>query len=222
MSNDLVSRMTAKVGTVASLKKDTVKKAKQSSATERREALKKAISEMDSERIEQTRELMSRYVDVMVTLDPEQTKDLTPTQAKALMEEDTLRREIQDLVDARKETIKDLVFQAITEQAAAAGAEEPELTNGEIVVEELGRRFTREGAGYSEASFNMKALREALGDDAKKVIVEETKVVESVDEDALNSLISGNPELLEKVRGSLVPGKVRKGSFYNREFRSEK
>lgn len=219
MSKDLLARMNIKAGTVASLKKESAPAIKPSSATERREALKKAISEMDAEKIERSREVMTRYVDSMVTLDPEQSAQLSPAQAKALMEEDNLRREILDLVDARKETIKELVFRSITEEAAAAGAEDPEYTNGEIVVEELGRRFTREGAGYSAPTFNMKALKEALGIYAEDVIYKEMKPTESVDEDALNELLSGNPELLEKVRKALVPGKPKKGSFYNRSVK---
>ena len=222
MSKSLLARMDLKAGAVAALKKDLAPAPKATSSADRREQLKQAIAEMDGEKIEQVRDVMTRYVDSMVTLDPEQTTALTPAQSKALMEEDILRREIADLVEARKETIKELVFRAITEDAAEAGAEDPELTNGEIVVEELGRRFSREGAGYSAPTFNIKTLRAALGDDAEAVIKTETKVVESVDEDALNSLIAGNPELLEKVRGALTPGKVRKGSFYNRELRSEK
>ena len=222
MTKNLQATLAAKLGTVAELKKDLQPAAKPTSAADRREQLKKAIAEMDGDQIERAREVMTRYVDSMVTLDPEQAGVLTKAQSKSLMEEDILRREIADLVEARKETIKELVFRAITEEAAEAGADDPELTNGEIVVEELGRRFSREGAGYSAPTFNLKALRAALGDDAEAVIKTETKVVESVDEDALNSLIAGNPELLEKVRGALTPGKVRKGSFYNRELRSEK
>ena len=216
MSKDLLTRMNLKAGTVASLKKEAVAKPKASSAVERREALKQAIVEMDSEKIERAREIMTRYVDTMVTLNPEETKELTPAQAKALMEEDNLRREVADLIDARKETIKELVFQALTEEAAAAGAEDPEYVNGEIIVEELGRRFTREGAGPGTPTFNMAKLKAVLGDDADKVIVKETKVVETLNEDALNDLLAGNPELIESIRETLVPGKPKKGSFYNR------
>lgn len=222
MSKDLLARMDMKAGAVAALKKDLAPAPKATSSADRREDLKRAIAEMDGEKIESVREVMTRYVDSMVTLDPEQTSTLTPTQSKALMEEDVLRREIADLIEARKETIKELVFRAITEEAAEAGAEDPELTNGEIVVEELGRRFSREGAGYSAPTFNLKTLKTALGDDAAAVIKTETKVVESVDEDALNSLLAGNPELIENVRAAMVPGKVRKGSFYNREARDDK
>lgn len=218
--SDLVARMQGKAATVASLKKEAAPAPKPTSAADRREALKKAISELDEQQIERAREVMTRYVDSLVTLDPEQTTELTPTQAKALMEEDLLRREIDDLTTARKETIKQLVFQAITEEAAAAGADDPEYTNGEIVVEELGHRFTREGAGPGTPSFNLKKLKEAIGDEAyARVIKEETKVVETLDEEALSDLLAGQPELVEKVRKTLVPGTAKKGSFYNRKLR---
>lgn len=219
MTKDLQERMSAKVGTVASLKKELVPARTATSSADRREDLKKAIAEMDSEKIEQVRDVMTRYVDSMVTLDPEQAGVLTKAQSKSLMEEDVLRREIADLVEARKETIKELVFNHITEVAAEAGAEDPETVNSSIEVEELGRRFSREGAGYSSPTFNMKALKEALGEDAAKVVQVEYKPVETVNEDVLNSLLSGNPELVEKVRSAMVPGKVKKGSFYNRPIK---
>ena len=219
MTKNLQATLAAKLGTVAELKKDLQPAAKPTSAADRREQLKKAIAEMDGDQIERAREVMTRYVDSMVTLDPEQAGVLTKAQSKSLMEEDILRREIADLVEARKETIKELVFNHITEVAAEAGAEDPETINSSIEVEELGRRFSREGAGYSAATFNLKALKEALGDDADAVIKTEVKIVESVDEDALSSLLAGNPELIEKIRATLVPGKVKKGSFYNRPIK---
>lgn len=219
MTKDLQERMSAKVGTVASLKKDLAPAPKPSNAAARRDEWKRVIADLDSTKIEYVRDLMTRYVDSMVTLDAESTKALAPAQRKAIMEEDLVRREIGDLLESRKEVIKELVFQTITEEAAEAGAEEPELVNGEIVVEELGHRFTREGAGYSSPTFNMKALKEALGEDAAKVVQVEYKPVETVNEDVLNSLLSGNPELVEKVRSAMVPGKVKKGSFYNRPIK---
>lgn len=219
MSNDLQTRLNAKVGTVAALKKEMTPAPKPSNSAARRESLKQAIADLDSSRIEHVRDLMTRYVDSMVTLDAEDTKMLAPAQRKALMEEDLMRREIADLIESRKETIKELVFQTIIEEAAEAGAEEPELTNGEVVVEELGHRFTREGAGYSSPTFNMKALKEALGDDAGKVIVTEYKPVESINEEVLNSMLAGDPALIEKVRSAMVPGKPKNGSFYNRPIK---
>ena len=107
MTKNLQATLAAKLGTVAELKKDLQPAAKPTSAADRREQLKKAIAEMDGEKIDQVRDVMTRYVDSMVTLDPEQTTALTPAQSKALMEEDILRREIADLVEARKETIKE-------------------------------------------------------------------------------------------------------------------
>lgn len=219
MTKDLQERMTAKVGTVASLKKGLAPALTPSNAAARRDEWKRVIADLDSAKIEHVRGLMTRYVDSMVTLDAEETKALAPAQRKALMEEDLVRREIGDLLESRKEVIKELVFQTITEEAAEAGAEEPELVNGEIVVEELGYRFTREGAGYSSPTFNIKALKEALGEDADKVVTVEYKPVESVNEDVLNSLLAGNPDLIEKVRAAMVPGKVKKGSFYNRKLK---
>lgn len=224
MTKDLAARLQS-TATLAQLKKDTPAVApKTPSAAERREALKKSISELDATQIERTREVLTRYVDSMVTLDPEQTKELTPAQAKALMEEDIQRREIDDLLTARKETIKELVFQAITEQAAAAGAEDPEYTNGEIVVEELGHRFTREGAGPGNATFDVKKLKavlaEEVGDECLDLYVTtEWKPVESLNEEAINDLLAGNPELIEKVRETMIPSKPKKGSFYNRKVK---
>lgn len=219
MSKDLQARLNAKVGTVAALKQEMTPKAKPSNSAARREEWKKVIADLDSSRIEHVRDLMTRYVDSMVTLDSDETKTLEPAQRKALMEEDLMRREIGDLLESRKETIKGLVFQTIINEAAEAGADEPELVNGEVVVEELGHRFTREGAGYSSPTFNMKALKEALGDDAAKVVTVEYKPVETINEEVLNSMLAGDPELIEKVRSAMVPGKPKNGSFYNRPIK---
>lgn len=224
MSKDLATKLQAKPLTVAQLKKDNAPAPKVSSAAERRANLKKAIAELDAEKIERAREVMNRYVDSLVTLDPEQTTELSPAQAKALMEEDLLRREIQDLTEARKETIKELVFQSITEEAAAAGAEFPEYTNGEVVVEELGHRFTREGANAGTATLNVEKLKDVLTeyvgeDQLHYYVTTEYKPVDVVNEEALNNLLAGAPELIEKVRETLVPGKPKKGSFYNRPIK---
>lgn len=223
MTKDLATRLQS-TATLAQIKKATVTPVKTPGAAERREHLKKAISELDDAQIERTRDIMTRYVDTMVTLDPEQTNELSPAQRKALMEEDLQRREILDLVEARKETIKELVFQAITEEAAAAGAEDPEYVNGEIVVEELGHRFTREGAGPGNATFDIKKLKEVLAEEVgegclDQYVTTEWKPVESLNEDAINDLLAGNPELIEKVRETMVPGKPKKGSFYNRKVK---
>lgn len=224
MTKDLAARLKSKA-TLAQLKKETPAVApKAPSAVERREALKKAIADLDEKQIDRTRYILTRYVDSMVTLDPEQTKELTPAQRKALMEEDLQRREIDDLLTARKETIKELVFQAITEEAAAAGAEDPEYTNGEILVEELGHRFTREGASLGTASFDIKKLKavlaEEVGDECLDLYVTtEWEPKDVLNEEAINDLLSGNPELIEKVRETMVLGKPKKGSFYNRKVK---
>lgn len=220
MTKDLQTRLKSLPSVIAQLKEEAAPEPKRVTAEERRLALKKAIVELDAEKIERSREVLTKYVDSLVTLDPEATAELTPAQSKALMEEDNLRREIEDLLTARKDTIKSLVFQAIIEEAAQNGAEDPELANGEIVVEELGRRFTREGAGPGKPTIDLKKLKEVLGDDAKKVVkVEIPKPVEVLDEDALNDLLSGNPDLIESVRKALVPGKPKLGSFNNRPVR---
>ena len=107
---------------------------------------------------------------------------------------------IQDLV-------KSLVYRSMDLSMAEQGEEFPEQTNAVLDVPELGKRFSREGAGRKAATFDLEALRAAVGDEVfEKITAEKVVVTREVDEAALTAAVLADPSLLETVRDAVVPG----------------
>lgn len=101
------------------------------------------------------------------------------------------------------EVVRNLVFRSM--DIAFGDDEFPEAVNGYIDVPELGKRFCREGAGRKEATFDMDALRELLGDELFDQVTIK-KVEYKVDETALAKLGISKPGLLEQLRDVVKPG----------------
>jgi hypothetical protein len=88
-----------------------------------------------------------------------------------------------------------------------SGEEFPEHANGFIDVPELGKRFCREGAGRKEATVDFKALRAAVGDELfAEITREKIEIKYELNEATLAAAVLANPDLLEQVRETVVPG----------------
>lgn len=190
----------------------------------RKKALQLAVKNSDRKVLAQLRKAMRTYVSNMAEIVMDTPRELTVEEARDLMAEDQKLREIDDFLKARRDTHKELVFTAIDEQLRARGIDDPENQNGEIVVPELGKKFKREGAGFKDATLDLKALEALLGEDAKKVFKERivpATVVKDVDEEALGKLILEDPKVLEKVRSVLIPGGLKPARFVVRDMTEE-
>lgn len=193
---------------------------KRSNLATRKAALVEAVAKSDRKVLARLRAGMRRYVSGMADVEMTEPRVLTPTEAQDLMTEYLSRKEIDEFLASRKDTIRDLVFAAIDEELRAKGVDEPESTNGSIYVPELDKRFCKEGAGYKPPTLDLKRLKALLGDDAQSVFVEKVvpaTTVEELDEDALGRLIMDKPEVLERVRESLNPGQLKSARFTVRD-----
>jgi len=189
----------------------------------RKAALKKAVAELDMERLGVLGRRMASYIDKVCTPDIVEPRMLTELEAFSLMEEYIDQREIAEFLTTRRETMKELVFGAIDAENTAKGFD-PEITNGEIPVPGLGKVFRKEGAGRSEPDFDEKKLRKLLGDRADRVYREEIipeQRTEVLDEEALLRLAQEDPSVMEVIRESLIPGKPKNPRFVVRDLSEE-
>lgn len=193
-------------------KKDPEKKVRDSKATRMAE-WDKALDKLPIEKLVELQEKMSDFVDLkfakVVATDP---RLLTREEQYRVVDEWITMEEIKDAFDARHNRIRLMVLEHITKVWEQAGDKDPANKNGEIVVEELGYKFCKEGTGYKEPSLDLKKLRELLKSDWDKVtdrvmIPAHTEVV--FNEYKLKALLRDNPKRLEDVRTSLIPGEAK-------------
>lgn len=190
----------------------------------RKAALKKAVADLDMERLGALGRKMSGYIDKISTPDVVEPRPLTPLEAFNLMEEYADLREISEFLVVRRETMKDLVFGAIDAENSAKGLD-PEVTNGEIPVPGLGKSFRKEGAGRTDPDLDEKKLMKVLDpEDVAKVFREEVvpaTTITVLDEERLLRLAQEKPEVMEKIRDALVPGKPKSPRFVVRDLAEE-
>ena len=130
---------------------------------------------------------------------------LTTDQAVLAMEHVLHIKAAKDLIDAIYEATRAMVYR--TMDLAFADEEFPEHTNGVIDVPETGKRFAREGAGRKAATIDNKALADAIGAELwDEISTEQVTVKRVIDEEKLAAVVADHPELLEAIRGAVVPG----------------
>lgn len=197
---------------------------KKANLAARKKAFQAAVANSDKKVFASLRASMRKYVSSMAEIEMTEPRELTPAEAQALMSEVLTLKNITEFLASRNDTAKEIVFTAIDEKLRAKGIDDPEMQNGSIPVPELGKTFKREGAGFKDATLDLTALEAALGEDASKVFVEKTipaKVVKEVDEEALGKLIMDKPDVLDKVRKTLIPGGVKPARFVIRDYNPE-
>jgi hypothetical protein len=147
---------------------------------------------------------------------------LDENEALNLMSQFIDLRNIEVMVKADREAIKERVMASMTEDLAAQGEEFPEHVNASIDVPQLGYRFAREGTGRQDPGVDEAKLAGLLGDD----LWHQVTTVEIIPERKVRKLDIGlvmeaarqDPSILEKLRNSLKVGGWKSPSFTIRKL----
>ncbi len=197
-------------------------------AAKRKDAHKKMLEDFDLDALLAMQEKMAQTVD-RITANQMDLKAglLDEGTARELMVEILDQTDIKELLEVRRDMIRSVVFEHITEINSRQGAADPENTNGSLEVPELGKRFSKESCGRKPPKVDQEALMEELGDDFDKAcrieVIPEHVVPESqeyvLDHDKLQKMAEEDPAVLEKIRRCLIPGDYRTPRFHIRDMR---
>lgn len=117
---------------------------------------------------------------------------------------------VKELIDATYEAARESVYRTMNAALAAEGVDFPEHTAADLDVPELGKRFSRQGGGRKDASFDEEALRAILGEEAWAAVTTEevipAQTVQVVDNAKLSAYLNAHPAMIEQVRDAVVPG----------------
>lgn len=191
---------------------------------QREEEWKKALASQDETKLLEMQETMSNYVDLVskheIKFD-ELPKELTKDDRVRLMKEHTMFKDMDEFLKIRREWIRSVIFEIITEMNRKKGVEDPEHATGSVEVPELGKRFAKNGGGRKDPILDEEKLKTLLGAqwaDAcevefvpRQVIEEHTELRFSIEK--VMKLAENDLTVLEKVRESLTPGDWKSNSF---------
>lgn len=216
---------------VSQANENAIYEEQRSTSSARKLAWRSALARRDRGQLRKAYETMRSYVKLAKTNSDIVEQDpsvLSPAESRSLMQQFIDLRNIEVMVKADREAIKDRVFASMTEELAAKGEEFPENTNASIDVTDLGYRFDRYGAGRYNPELDEATLRESLGEDVwdkvtRLEIIPEQKI-RTLDYGLLIQVAHNHPELavLEKVRGALILGAWKKPSFTIRPLKDQK
>lgn len=208
-------------------------KSPRSTIAQRKAALSEALSGDDSDEAKTQlialQETLSNFVDsldssdIKLALDEEGALAVTAEQKVALMRRYQDAKSIKELAEVVNAGLKAIVGEMVTAQVAADNPKEPhpEHVSGSIIVPELGKRFCKEGAGRKTPFLDQKRLAELLGEDVWSQVVETRAVpaheVTELSESKLMALAATDPDVLQKIAASLVPGGWKNWSFTVRD-----
>jgi hypothetical protein len=191
----------------AGIKKELAKIPRTTVAS-RRTQLKDDLEQLKESRLEEIRYEMASYIDLILTpLGDEPV--LSEESAFVLVRQAIATRLLKDLFEIVHTKIKDAAFLHFNASLDKEGYEDPENTNAQLEVPELGMKLAREGAGRQDATIDETKLKEGLGDLWEKVYNREIipeREVWTLNVDALWNLVQNDPTLLRVVGDSLQPG----------------
>jgi hypothetical protein len=189
-----------------------------STVATRKAAQRKAIEELDIDRLLELQAKMNSLIDVITGNDLAAWDDvLDEEKATKLMAETLDVKEVAEALDARRDMVKEAVFTHIDR---VFGPNE----NGHVDAPDLGKKFTREGCGYGTPRVDEQRLQGLLGDrwvDAcEEVIIPptEARIEYKLSIEKVLDLAHQDPEVLEALRTCLVPGKPKSPRFVVRDL----
>ncbi len=142
-------------------------------------------------------------------------------------EELLAQRNLKELLEVRKEMIREAVFNSLNLQLGAEGVEDPENTNGSIPVPELGKRLSREACGPKDPKLNEEKLEIDLGEERWLQVCEVEEIPEQVipahtqytlSVERLMKLAESDLSILEIVRDCLEVGGYKTPRFFVRNL----
>lgn len=203
----------------ALLPQEAPKPAKSTAAT-RQDAQRRAIESFDLDRLLAIQEVCESLIDTITANELGAGEVvLSGDKASALMGEFLDEREVEDLLKARKEMIRETVFAHLDETAGVG-------QNGSINVPEKGKRFVREGCGDPVPAVDEQRLQALLGNRWIDACVEEIVPAQVIPErieytlsiEKVLELGRKDHSVLEALRSCLVPGKPKSPRFTVRDL----
>ena len=187
------------------------KAAKKDTVQARKDKLREAVARYDVDTLVQLHDRLEGYVDKMFRPVVTAPRKLTEDEVKAAYTEFLERRDLAELFGVRYEDLRTLVLMSIDEALREQG-KDPEVTNGELPVPGTDKVFRKEGAGRKDPDLDERKLLEMLGDRAAEVqdevfIPAHTETV--LNREKLMRLAQQQPEVMEMIRDSLIPGEVK-------------
>lgn len=182
-------------------------------ATRKRDNVR-AIAEFDLDRLLALQEKMAKLIDTLTA--NELSADggvLDGQKAAALMGEYLDERDITEFLAARREMIRQAVFDHLDE-----------VGESELPVPEHGKKFCRDGGGYGTPRVDEQRLQALLGDrwiDAcEEVIIppQPERIEYQLSLEKLLAMGREDPAVLETLRSCLVPGKPQTPRFVVRDL----
>ncbi len=206
-----------------------VSKAEKSTVAQRKTLSRLAIEKHDSERLADLEEKAAALIATINSnlIDLKKPRLLTKRKAKALTEELLAQRDLKELLEVRKEMIREAVFNSLNLQLGAEGVEDPENTNGSIPVPELGKRLSREACGPKDPKLNEEKLEIDLGEERWLQVCEVEEIPEQVipahtqytlSVERLMKLAESDLSILEIVRDCLEVGGYKTPRFFVRNL----
>lgn len=203
--------------------KTLVKKSNKNTVATRKEKLRESIDKVDVDALVKIQEEMDSFVNKMNLVHTKNDLDVLLVDDDSLMDEIITLKNIQEFLDVRRDMIKEIVFEKINNKIRVEDPDNDDVenTNGFIEVDELGKKFCREGAGRGEPTLDIDKIKEVFGDDAlefvkQEIIPEQRKEV--IDEDLFVGFLAKNPDAITKVSEAIVPGKLRSPRFVVRDI----
>jgi hypothetical protein len=190
---------------------------------QRKDSHRNMLDGFDIDKLLTMQDKMSRAIDRMTAnqIDLEEPGVLGPEKAEELMIEILEQTDIKELLEVRRELIRAAVFAHITEEARREGRSDPEFAPGSVAAPGLGKKFVREGGNRAAPTLDETMFREALGAAWEEVydvqVIPEQVIPEHVeytlDPEKIMRMAEKDPQVLEALRSSLIPGSRRTPTF---------
>ena len=187
-------------------------------------AAEAVITSKDPEALAEIRKVFTDWVKFVKT-SPDidaQTLAADPKAKLHLMKEFLAYDKAFYYLQADRERIRKLVFEAVALNAAAAGASDPDNVNGDIEVPALGKKFSKYGCGTKTPTVNEDMLRELVGEKVWKKSCVTTHVPQQVipahteqkfSIEKYMEAVSDDPELMYTLKEAMRVGEAKTPSF---------
>jgi hypothetical protein len=177
----------------------------------RKERLRADLEEFNVDRLLDLQTKMANFID-LVTLSLGDVEMLDEKSRTVLMSQCLGQRDIGEFVEVVRGKIKEIAFAHIDAALESDGVEDPANTNGYLEVPALGKKFCKEGAGFSDPSINEGELYGLLPEavrDAVFVTKEVVKVERQLDLQLLFAAVEADPNLMTAIASSLSEGSAK-------------
>ncbi len=211
---------------VAEKVNEEVSKASRSTVADRKYKHLETILSKDKVALTEMKSQMSTFITMISTstgLELPAKEVLDEDQSYDLLNTYLAYQKIVEFAETWKSQLREIVFSHITEERRREGLPNPDNINGEIIVEEVGKRFVKEGAGRKPATVNQEKIRQLLSDEDYQEVLDveiiPQRSVTKLSYEKLMKKVQEKPELMEALRESIVLGEFKSPSFIVRDLK---